>query len=462
MMDLNFLRRNYLRFLRREDDDEESENESPDDEVFEADDQYYDNQKKNLQNEKIAADISYLTNSSSRNQTVYDMIRQREYQRGMSPFSSFDKRKILQNCLPNTPKTLHKFSHNIYCGKFSTDGDLFMSACQDGTITLYDSRKWEILKEIYADDIGWSIIDTDYSPDQKHVAYSTWSDSIHLYSTDPQSQTHHVLNLQADVYRFCVFSLQFAANSAEIVAGTNDRCIYIYDLNTDRRTLKFSAHDADINTVGFAEETSQLLFSGSDDNTGKVWDRRAFKKTTHQGESRIEPVAYLLGHFNGLTHVSSRKDGCYLITNSKDHSIKLWDLRKTSPAPTSSNIMNDRRIFREFNSRLTRRRNIDKLVLKTDSSVMTYKGHTVDKTLVRSYFSPRETTGQKYIYTGCYHGKIYIYDVLTGEIVACLPGHRGVVRDVSWHPYRAEIVSSSWDQCLRSWTYFQQDKRART
>lgn len=38
---------------------------------------------------------------------------------------------------------------------------------------------------------------------------------------------------------------------------------------------------------------------------------------------------------------------------------------------------------------------------------------------------------------------ITVYDVLTGVIVSALSGHHGCVRDVSWHPFHQEIVSTS-------------------
>lgn len=38
---------------------------------------------------------------------------------------------------------------------------------------------------------------------------------------------------------------------------------------------------------------------------------------------------------------------------------------------------------------------------------------------------------------------LLVYDTLTGKIEKTLDGHRFVVRDVSWHPTRPEIVSAS-------------------
>lgn len=74
---------------------------------------------------------------------------------------------------------------------------------------------------------------------------------------------------------------------------------------------------------------------------------------------------------------------------------------------------------------------------------MTYRGHSVLNTLIRCRFSPQFSTGQRYIYTGCAAGRVVIYDVLTGKIEKVLKGHRACVRDVSWHPYRPELVSTS-------------------
>lgn len=46
-----------------------------------------------------------------------------------------------------------------------------------------------------------------------------------------------------------------------------------------------------------------------------------------------------------------------------------------------------------------------------DCSVMTYRGHSVLRTLIRCHFSPRESTGQGYIYSGSADGLIHIWSL---------------------------------------------------
>lgn len=51
-----------------------------------------------------------------------------------------------------------------------------------------------------------------------------------------------------------------------------------------------------------------------------------------------------------------------------------------------------------------------------DCSVMTYRGHAVLRTLIRCYFSPAETTGGQYLYSGSYDGKIHVCVSIVAEM----------------------------------------------
>jgi WD repeat-containing protein 23 len=142
--------------------------------------------------------------------------------------------------------------------------------------------------------------------------------SVHLCNIQGDLERHEVLPLRPDLRRFCIFSLTFSQDGTEVLGGANDGCLYIYDCERHERTLRIDAHSDDINTVAYADETSQILFSGADDGLCKVWDRRTLSEN---GEAK--PVGILAGHVDGLTFIDSRGDGRHLITNSKDQSIKL-------------------------------------------------------------------------------------------------------------------------------------------
>lgn len=195
----------------------------------------------------------------------------------------------------------------------------------------------------------WCILDLAFSPDDQYFVYSTWSKcckfpSVTLinYLWNDMSFLVHIsringnnnedlqcLYLQVDQPRFCVFSLSFSSCGKEIINGTSDGCIYIYDRYLNQRTLKipvmnFLRNEIDVNAVGFLDESSNMMFSGMDDGVIKLWDRRCLD------ESHPQPIGVLVGHLDGITYIDSKNDGRYLLSNSKDQSIKLWDMRAFS------------------------------------------------------------------------------------------------------------------------------------
>ncbi|EDO46488.1 predicted protein, partial [Nematostella vectensis] len=319
--------------------------------------------------------------------------------------------------LPNTMTVKAKYRQKAFCGTYSRDGTVFLSACQDEVIRLYDTTKGQFKKfhSIQARDIGWSIIDTAFSPDQQYFIYSSWSDYVHLCNIYGDYNTHVALDLRPEVSRFCAFSITFSHDNTEILAGGNDACLYIYDRGSEQRTLRIEGHEDDLGSVRFADPGSQIFYSAGDDGLCKVWDRRTLNETNPC------PVGVLSGHADGITCIASKGDGRHLITNSKDQTIKLWDIRKFSDndgiVATKRAVASQRWDYRW--QKAPRKSE----TLAGDVSLMTYRGHSVLNTLIRCYFSPDHTTGQRYIYTGCSTGSVVIYDILTGEVKARLTGH---------------------------------------
>lgn len=181
---------------------------------------------------------------------------------------------------------------------------------------------------------NWTITDANLSPDNQWMIYSSITPVVHLVSTRAESQGGQDLSdrqvpLDFDAgneddggvrYRSGIWSIRFSGDSREIVAGAHFGDIYVYDIEARRRVLRVEGHRDDVNAVAFADSaSSNVLISGSDDSYVKVWDRRSL--------GGGKPAGVLAGHTEGVTYVSPKGDGRYCISNGKDQSLKLWDLR---------------------------------------------------------------------------------------------------------------------------------------
>ncbi|GJR64542.1 LEC14B protein [Tanacetum coccineum] len=82
------------------------------------------------------------------------------------------------------------------------------------------------------------------------------------------------------------------------------------------------------NNVCFADEASHLIYDLSE--LLLITSLRLDIRLLDQKEKSVE---YRLGHLEGIAYLDSRIDGHYFISNRKNQTIKLWDIRKCSLIP---------------------------------------------------------------------------------------------------------------------------------
>ncbi|KAK4775586.1 hypothetical protein SAY87_023547 [Trapa incisa] len=382
------------------------------------------------------------------------MSREGNYS-GLGRFSSADSCHILSRYLPvNGHLVMDQMNSRVYVSQFSAEGSFFIAGLQGSHIKIYDvDGGWKFQKNILARSLRWTITDTCLSPDQRSLVYASMSPLVHIVNIGSAcmesdaniTEIHEGFDFSANIDRGCsfgIFSVKFSTDGRELVAGSSDNSIYVYDLEANKLSLRIPAHTSDVNTVCFADESGHLMYSGSDDTYCKVWDRRCFN-------AREKPAGVLIGHLEGITFIDSRGDGRYLISNGKDQAIKLWDIRKMCSNQTLSTFRNYDWDYRWMEYPPQAR----ELKHPSDQSVTTYRGHSVLRTLIRCYFSPEYSTGQKYIYTGSNDCCVHIYNLVTGAQVAVLKYHKSTIRDCSWHPYYPMLVSSSWDGEIVRWEF---------
>ncbi len=150
-------------------------------------------------------------------------------------------------------------------------------------------------------------------------------------------------------------------------------------------------------------------------------------------------------------YLSPKGDGRYFISNSKDQKCKLWDIRAMCNS-TNSQINKETipKFFWDYRWQ-PYPGNPEKVKHPHDRSIFTFTGHRVLQTLIRCRWSPLETTGQRYIFSGSQCGSLFVYDILTGERTAVLRFHRSVMRDCDWHPRQPLLASVGWDGSVVRW-----------
>jgi len=137
-----------------------------------------------------------------------------------------------------------------------------------------------------------------------------------------------------------------------------------------------------------------------------------------------KPSGVLVGHTEGITNVAAKGDGRYIISNGKDQALRLWDLRKMHSSDKFDRFSDNFYGVNNYDYRCVCSISlyIDLTAAYSyghypkpnypahprDCSVMAYRGHQVLQTLIRCQFSPAETTGGQYLYSGSSDGRIHV------------------------------------------------------
>ncbi|KAJ3160209.1 hypothetical protein HDU86_001045 [Geranomyces michiganensis] len=407
------------------------------------------------------------TRPALRRPSVYDMIKQRE----QGILDSDSLLSLSQSIMPNrSTQVLERHGSRAYSGQFSDDGNFFFSCTQDFRLHMYnttDPANIEKTGTIQGERGQWTITDCSLSPDNSKMIYSSITPIVHLASVDPDrdTETHHTaLDFDPMDDGFGIWSVRFSGDAKEIVAGASNECLYVFDIETRSVLHEIAGHDDHVNAVCFADQRSpHILFSASDDSFVKIWDRRSLGRGS-------KPAGIFVGHTEGVTYLDSKSDGRYALSNGKDQTMKMWDLRKCleenqfrDDETLQVGYYSERWDYRSDNYPGPRNFRHPR-----DCSVQTFTGHSVLKTLIRCHFSPLFNTGQQYVYTGSADGIVRIFS-LDGQLVHELNTNDGlkgnelprermafdfflprrswagqVTRDVSWHPFLPYMISTSW------------------
>ncbi|SAM02800.1 hypothetical protein [Absidia glauca] len=275
---------------------------------------------------------------------------------------------------------------DLYCIQVSPSGKYLATGSEDRKIKLYEPAKpWA--STILSGALQ-SITSIDFNASDEFLVASSTDHSTRVWNLTTKRIAHTLTGHIGKVLAAKVVP----ADSNRVVTGSHDRTLKAWDLNKGwcvKTIFSFSS----CNDVCLMDPDGQTLVSGHLDHTLRLWDVKS-----GNGIKDLNGV-----HTDQITSVCVSPDGSSVLTNSRDNTLKIVDLRMYEvihafKAPTYQNGLN----------------------------------------WSRACFSP----DGNYVAAGSKDGSLHIWNTRNNQLERCLKGHTSVISGVTWHPMGTELYSA--------------------
>lgn len=236
-----------------------------------------------------------------------------------------------------------------------------------------------------------------------------------------------------------VLDVQLPLNdNARFVSCSGDRQVFVWDVATGKTVQRYSDHSQRVNCVGLNKDGT-IVASASYDSTIKLWDLRSLSKrpiqTLTDAKDSVESVS-----IEEYEIISGGVDGCVRIYDIRSRKVIQDSFERPVTAVVSSN---DKQCL--LTSCLD---NTLRLLDKEAGDILCeYTGHlNGDFRLI-----PAFTNSDSHVIAGSENGKIYMWDLVDGNIVQELNAHLKPVTCVVYHPTLHSMLSASYDGTAKIW-----------
>ncbi|XP_066268836.1 U5 small nuclear ribonucleoprotein 40 kDa protein-like [Branchiostoma lanceolatum] len=276
-----------------------------------------------------------------------------------------------------------------------------------------------------------------FHPEGNLLASGSFDRNIFLWNVYGDCENYAVLNGHSGA----IMELQFSTDGSTLFSASTDKTVGLFDMETGTRIKRLKGHSTFVNSCHPSRRGPQMVVSGSDDSTIRLWDTRkkgsaqtfqntyqvtsvSFNDTSDQilsggidndikcWDLRKNDVIYKMrGHMDTVTGLSLSKDGSYLLSCAMDNTVRIWDVRPFAPQERCVKIFQGNQ-------------------------------HSFEKNLIRCNWSP---DGSK-VTAGSADRFVYVWDTTSRRILYKLPGHDGSINEVDFHPYEPIVLSASSDK----------------
>jgi Prp8 binding protein len=280
-----------------------------------------------------------------------------------------------------------------------------------------------------------SVYALEYSPDGSTLCSASFDKTCLLWSHADYNNFNVLKG-----HKNAVLDCHWLDNDTVATVGA-DQMVMLWDALTGQRLRKWSdGHTAIVNAC--AKVSEQTLISASDDGSCCLWDRRQkpvvcrlpsdlpVLAVTGTGTTiwaagidpkitawdlKMEKRSYAMtGHTDTVTSLALHPEETHVLSNSVDGFLKEWDIRPFL------GIGNSKRHVKDFAGHK----------------------HNAERGLLKCAWSG----DAKLVTCGSGDKLVHIWDEFTTQELYMLPGHKGCVNSVVFHPTENVVASGSSDK----------------
>ncbi|XP_058455532.1 pre-mRNA 3' end processing protein WDR33 [Malaya genurostris] len=282
----------------------------------------------------------------------------------------------------------------IFTLAWTPEGRRLVTGASSGEFTLWNGLTFNFETILQAHDV--SVRTMVWSHNDNWMVTGDHSGFVKYW----QSNMNNVKMFQA--HKEPIRGISFSPSDTKFASCSDDGTVRVWDFLRCQEERVLRGHGADVKCVHWHPQKA-LIVSGSKDNQQpiKLWDPKS-------GQA----LATLHAHKSTVMDLKWNDNGNWLVTASRDHLLKLFDLR---------NLSEEAQIFRGH---------------KKEASAVSW--HPVHEGLFAS---------------GGSDGSILFWNVGTDKEVGGIDNaHESIVWTLAWHPLGHILCSGSNDHTIKFWT----------
>ncbi|KAJ2285346.1 hypothetical protein IWW55_007285, partial [Coemansia sp. RSA 2706] len=227
--------------------------------------------------------------------------------------------------------------------------------------------------------------------------------------------------------------VEISTDNTMLLAASSDHTARIWKLDTGRHWKSLTGHIGSVMVAKFNHDASRV-FTYSQDRTIKVWD-------TQRG--LCIKTLFTVSSCHDFTLLDS--SGSRLVTAHVDNAVRVWDtvtgkrlreatLHKEQVMSVWASRAGTRVLTNSYDGTL---KLVDADTLEV-VTVMSAPGYRPSRNWARASLSPDE----RYAMAGSIDGRLFVWDISSGDLVRTLDIHKSAVCDALWHPTGLRVYSA--------------------